>query len=248
MLLDLARALDRSLIAADCGIDELDAWQADVLRSDEPRMILLAARQVGKTLTTALKAVSTATLKPGALILILSPSQRQSGEMFRVVLGLLKRMKDGPQIVAESALRCELQNGSRICALPSSESTIRGFSAVDLIICDEAARIPDELFGAVRPMLATSGGSLIMLSTPAGRRGAFFDTWHDENNTWKKVKVAASDCPRISKEFLDSELRELGQKLFESEYGLVFHDSDEAMFASAAIEAAFSPEVSPLWH
>jgi hypothetical protein len=246
MLGDLARALDPARVAADCGVT-LDSWQADVVRSQDQRLILLCARQTGKTLTTAFKAVATAVLKSGALILILSPSQRQSSEMFRVVLGLLKKLKDGPAIVAESALRCELENKSRIVALPSSETTIRGYSAADLIICDEAARIPDELFAAVRPMLATSGGCLVMLSTPAGRRGQFFETWQNEND-WQKVKVAATDCPRISKEFLDSELAELGQKQFESEYGLIFHDSDEAMFASAAIEAAFSPEVQPLWH
>jgi len=244
--LDLARALDPSRIAADVGLT-LDPWQRDLMRSTAQRVLILASRQVGKTTVTALIAVATAVLKGGALVLILSPSQRQSGEMFRTVVRFLKELDGAPNIAAESTLRCELENASRICALPSSEATIRGFSAVDLIIVDEAARVPDELFAAVRPMLATSGGRMIMLSTPAGRRGAFFEQWTDENNDWHKVRVAASDCPRISQEFLDSELRELGQKQFESEYGLIFHDADEAMFGTAAIEAAFTSEVQPLW-
>jgi hypothetical protein len=85
-----------------------------------------------------------------------------------------------------------------------------------------------------------------MLSTPAGRRGTFFETWTNEND-WLKIRVAATDCPRISQSFLDSELKELGQKQFESEYSLIFHDSDEAMFGTATIEAAFTSEVAPLW-
>jgi phage terminase large subunit-like protein len=243
---DLARALDPSRIATDVGLT-LDPWQRDLMRSTVKRVLILASRQVGKTTVTALIAVATAVLKGGALILILSPSQRQSGEMFRTVMRYLKDLDGAPNIAAESALRCELENGSRICALPSSEATIRGFSAVDLIIVDEAARVPDELFAAARPMLETSSGRMIMLSTPAGRRGAFFEHWTDEHNDWHKVRVTASDCPRISQEFLDSELRELGQKQFESEYGLIFHDDDEAMVSNDAIMGAFTSEVTPLW-
>jgi hypothetical protein len=211
-----------------------------------PRVLLLASRQVGKTTVTALIAVATAVLKAGALVLILSASQRQSGEMFRTTLRYLKELNDAPDIVSESVLRAELANGSRIVSLPTSESNVRGFAAVDLIICDEAARIPDELFSAVSPMLATSKGRIILLSSPAGRRGKFFETYTADND-WLKIRVAASDCPRITKEFLDSELREMGQKQFESEYGLIFHDDDEAMFGTAAIEAAFTSEVVPLW-
>lgn len=46
----------------------------------------------------------------------------------------------------ESALRLELQNGSRIISLPGKEQTVRGFSGVRLLAIDEAARVPDELY------------------------------------------------------------------------------------------------------
>jgi hypothetical protein len=38
------------------------------------------------------------------------------------------------------------------------QGTIRGFSAATLIVEDEAARVPDDLYFSVRPMLAVSGG------------------------------------------------------------------------------------------
>jgi Terminase large subunit, T4likevirus-type, N-terminal len=242
---DLARALDPARIGADCGL-VLDPWQAELLRSTAPRVLILASRQVGKTATTALIACSTAISKPGALVLILSPSQRQSAEMFRVVLGYLKQIP-GVSIAAQSVLRAELSGGSWIVALPSSETTVRGYSAVDLIIIDEAARVPDELIQAVRPMLATSNGRLIALSTPRGKRGWYFDAWHNSDSDWNRVRVTTDMCPRISQEFLDAELRELGALRFAEEYELRFLENEDAVFPTAIIDAAFTEKVARLW-
>jgi hypothetical protein len=50
--------------------------------------------------------------------------------------------------------------------LPGTEATIRGFSAVSLLLVDEAARCSDELYLAIRPMLAVSDGTLWLMSTP----------------------------------------------------------------------------------
>ena len=57
---------------------------------------------------------------------------------------------------------------------------MRGYAAADLVIIDEAARVEDDLISAFRPMLATSNGRLIALTTPAGKRGWFFDAWHGD--------------------------------------------------------------------
>jgi hypothetical protein len=59
-------------------------------------------------------------------------------------------LKGVPEAVAESALRLELANGSRIVSLPGSGETVRGYSAPRLVIVDEASRVPDELMGANR--------------------------------------------------------------------------------------------------
>jgi phage FluMu gp28-like protein len=159
----------------------------------------------------------------------------------------LRSLVDAPGITAESALRLELANGSRIVALPGDEKTIRGFAGATLIVLDEAARVEDDLIAAVRPMLATSGGRLIMLSTPFGKRGAFYEAWTGDPS-WHRVRVPADQCPRISKQFLEEELRELGAQRFSEEYGLEFLDPDEAVFPTAIIDAAFTTEVLPLWN
>lgn len=148
--------------------------------------------------------------------------------------------------MAESALRLELDNGSRIIALPGSEATTRGYSAATLVIIDEAARVPDELIAAVRPTLATTNGRIIALSTPAGKRGWFYLEWASGVG-WERTKISAKECPRISKEFLEDEERLLGPHVFEQEYQCQFYDPDSQFFASDLVEQALSGDVAPLW-
>jgi hypothetical protein len=247
MARDMARAFDPVLMAEDYGIVP-DPWQADLLREDPKRALLLCSRQSGKTEVAIAKGLHTAIYKSPALVVILSPSQRQSGELFRRLMLCHGKLDGAPELTAESALRAELSNGSRILALPGSEKTVRGIAGADLIILDEAARIEDELLAAVRPMMATKpDGRLIALTTPAGRRGWFYEAWTGDES-WHRVKVSAKDCPRITQHFLDEELRELGAARFSEEYGLEFRDPDESAFPTEIIAAAFTDEVRPLWH
>jgi hypothetical protein len=245
MSLDLARALDPALLAQECGLT-LDLWQADLLRKSPRRALLNCCRQGGKTEAASQSTLHTALMTSSALCIVVSPSQRQSAEFFRRCMASYRMLKGVPGLRAESVLRAEFENDSRIIALPGSEATVRGYAAADLVVIDEAARVEDELLAAVRPMLATSNGRLIALSTPAGKRGWFYEAWIGDDS-WHRVRVPASECPRISKEFLAEELRELGQQRFSEEYELAFVDANEAVFGSAIIEAAFSQEVSPLW-
>src|SRR5581483_3403311 len=134
------------------------------------------SRQAGKSSVTAVLAVHVAVYQPGSLVLMLSPAQRQSAELFRKAIDVYRALGRPVPASSETVLRLELENGSRIVALPGKESTIRGFSGVKLLAIDEAARVPDELYLAVRPMLAVSGGRIIALSTPFGKRG----WWHSE--------------------------------------------------------------------
>jgi hypothetical protein len=245
---DLARCFDPLILARDVGF-ELDDWQARLLRDRPRRALLNCARQSGKTLVATLMALWTAVFEAPALVLILSPSLRQSGEVFRTLMSLYTKLSSVPELKQESVLRCELANGSRIISLPGTEKTVRGYSRADLLLVDEAARVPDELFQAIRPMLATTrgGGRIIMLSTPAGRRGTFFEAWAGGDPVWDRTEVPASACPRITPEFLAEELKELGAQRFSEEYGLEFLDPDEAVFPSTIIDAAFTDAVVPLW-
>src|SRR5919107_914147 len=167
----LRLALDRVAFATDLGIVP-DGWQADFLRSSADRVLLNCSRQSGKSTMSAVIALHRALYHPGSLVLCLAPALRQSQELFAKIAGFYRDLGRPVSPIGERKLSLELENGSRIITLPGTEKTIRGFSGVSLLIVDEAARVEDELYFAVRPMLAVSGGALIMLSTPYGKRGA----------------------------------------------------------------------------
>src|SRR5712671_6642985 len=133
-----------------------DEWQEKLLRARLPRTLLLCSRQSGKSTVTAAMAFHEALFYRGSLVLLLSPSLRQSQELFRKVTDLRTKLGDPVAVKEESALRVEFKNGSRIVALPGTEETVRGFSGVSLLVVDEAARVADPLYFAIRPMLAVS--------------------------------------------------------------------------------------------
>lgn len=212
-----------------------DPWQTELLCWEEKRLILNCARQSGKSTTTAIRALHQALFFARSLILLISPSLRQSSELFRKVTDFLSILPVRPILDEDNKLSLRLRNGSRIVSLPSSESTIRGFSAPSLIIVDEASRVSDDLYRSLRPMLATSNGQLILMSTPFGRRGFFFEEW-ERKDRWKQIEVTADMCPRIPAEFLKEELETLGEWWFKQEYGCQFVETLEQLFSYESIQ------------
>ena len=244
----LSLALDPPRLMEAAGLPP-DPWQADVLRSQAPQQLLLCTRQAGKSTTTAAKAVHEAVFRPGSLTLLLSPSLRQSSELFKktkTYFDALARRGLPVPTVQESALKIELKTGSRIISLPGDEKTVRGFSGVDLLIIDEAARVLDDLYYSVRPMLAVSGGRILCLTTPWGKRGFFFTEWQDGGDAWKRTRVTAKVCPRISPEFLEAERRVMGERWFQQEYMCEFRDTIDTLFGYELIQNAFTSEIEPL--
>jgi phage FluMu gp28-like protein len=147
---------------------------------------------------------------------------------------------------SESSLRVELANGSRIVALPGREETVRGYSSVALLVIDEAARVSDDLYRAVRPMLAVSGGRIVALSTPFGKRGFFHQEW-TSGEGWERVRITAAECPRIPAEFLEQERRAMPAAWFQQEYFCEFSEAEGAVFSYADVMAALSGDVKPLF-
>src|SRR5215510_8002616 len=80
-------ALDAVSLMRQAGM-EPDPWQEQVIQSQSDHIILNCCRQSGKSTLTAALTLATAFQEPGALILVLSPSLRQSQESFRKVLDL----------------------------------------------------------------------------------------------------------------------------------------------------------------
>jgi len=247
MAKDLAQALDPVIFAREALSFTPDPWQEQALRWSGRRLLLNCSRQSGKSTIAAILALHRAIFYPSSLVLLVSPSLRQSSELFRKVQGLLNQLDERPELTEDNKLSMTLTNKSRIVSLPGSEGTIRGFSGAALIVEDEAARVPDDLYFAVRPMLAVSGGRLILMSTPFGKRGHFFKEWTEGGDTWERIQITAHDCPRINPEFLEEERQALGDWWFRQEYLCEFVETVDQLFTYDQVMTAITEEVKPLF-
>lgn len=244
ILQDLSNALNPVNFARrKLGI-EPDPWQQDVLLSSEKRIMILAARQSGKSMTCSIYALWHALNHPGALVLVLSPSLRQSGLLFKTIMGYYQELRPIASEV-ESALTLQLANKSKIVSLPGNEKTIRGYSGVSLLIIDEASQVLDSTYFSVRPMMAVSEGKVFAIGTPHGKRGWFYDSWTNSDE-FEKIKVTADQNPRISPEFLEQERKALGQYWYEQEYFCEFHQSEASLFRYDVIQRALCEDIEEL--
>lgn len=225
---------------------EADGKQAKVLGSTTRRGILNCSRQWGKSTTCAVKAVHHAEFHPGSLVLVASPSLRQSSEFIAKAEKAVAQLGYKVRGDGRNACSLRLPNGSRIVGVPENGDTIRGFSAVGLMIVDEASRVSDDMYQTLRPMLAVGGGSLWLMSTPNGRTGFFYREWSGPKD-WLRVQAPAEECSRIPKDFLEEERQTLSDEMFRQEYGCEFLSGEGALFDEAEIRARISSRVEPLW-
>jgi hypothetical protein len=224
----------------------LDAWQARVLEGEHQQAILCCSRQAGKSTLAAVLGLHEAMYRPGSLTLLVSPSQRQSSELFRKVIDLRDSLPWRVPLSEDNRLSMRVKGGGRIVSLPGSERTIRGHSAVTLLVEDEAARVEDVLHYSVMPMLATTNGRLLMMSTPWVRAGVFYDTW-EYGEGWHRERVTVHDVPRISAEWVEEQRKTMPSMFFTCEYECEFLDSEDGVFLWEFIEAAMSGDVEPIF-
>ena len=226
------------------GIDP-DEKQAEILLSKSKRGILNCTRQWGKSTIAAAKAVHRAHAQAGSLVLVASPSYRQSGEFVRKASEMVMRLGIKPRGDGDNEVSLMFPNGSRIVGLPGVEGTVRGFSKVSLLLFDEASRVSEEVFTALTPALATSDGDLWLMSTPFRKLGRFYRTWQCGGPEWHKVRVPATECPRINKDFLEEE-RLASRGDFGMEYLCEFQEDGFSVFSRDLVERALDDGVKPL--
>lgn len=168
-------------------------WQKIALSPTRKRVALLTARQVGKSTIVSIRALWTALFTPNALVLIVAPSQQQSRELMIKIEDNIA-MDGTIDLVSDAAFEKVFTNGSRIVCLPGTERAIRGYSNPHLIIVDEAARVLDEVYKSLRPMMAGGRTTMILLTTPFGQRGFFYRIWMDSqaSERWTKIEVPAA--------------------------------------------------------
>jgi hypothetical protein len=224
-----------------------DEKQTRVLSLLPRRLLLCCSRQWGKSTVGALAAAHRAYCFPGSEIVALSPSGRQSAELVRKVRRFASMLGLAPRGDGQNRISLLFPNGSRVVGLPANEATVRGFSAVSLMLVDEAARVADDLYEAVKPMLATTDGSLWLMSTPFGKRGFFYQEWAHGGEGWVRVEAPATECARIPARFLEEEREKKGERLFAQEYLCRFLQSEDCLFREEDLLACVRPDLPAIF-
>jgi len=219
---------------------KLDKWQEEVLATDG-NICLRSGRQVGKSTVISIKAGEYATHNKNKVVLVVAAVERQAYHLFEMILYYLDTnyksyICKGKKRPTKSKI--QLNNGTIIYCLPTGMSGlgIRGYT-VDLLIADEAAFIPEEVWTAVTPMLSTTfkrGGSIILLSTPFGRGGYYYECFQDPSFT--TFHVSSEDCDRHSKEFLEREKSRMTKVQYAQEYLGEFVDELMQFFPTEVIK------------
>jgi len=215
-------------------------YQKALLEDSSKRLVACMGRQSGKTTTIALRAIHFAYTNPGATVLITAPSLRQSMIMFdRISMLIFSTSTLKNHVIRSTRTIIQLDNRSQIIALPCSEYFLRGYTA-QMIICDEASFMPEELITNVLfPMISTTDGYAIMLSTPWGRDHFFYRAFMDPNYSVHRVK--SSECPLIKPEFLEEMRRNMTDQAFRMEYMAEFVEAASAYFTQDLIRGCVDP-------
>jgi hypothetical protein len=237
---ETALRIERSLIMELAGLTP-DPWQRDLLRSTSDRVLLLCSRQLGKSTGVAFVALLEAYMNDDSLVLLSSKTERQAGELFTKITRYHRKLGLVPT-VRDMALQLELGNGSRIIALCGEGDNFRGFSDPRLCLIDEASIVSDSVMTALLPMLIVSGGRLMALSTPKGKRGWFYEQYSSDSTDWLRINARADQSPRISKQRLEEQRRSLGERLYSQEFQNEFIEAEGQLFSDETIAAIFDHE------
>ncbi|MFN0105509.1 MAG: terminase large subunit domain-containing protein [Bryobacteraceae bacterium] len=211
-----------------------DSVQTQILTETNSHIMVLGPRQTGKSTAAAVRVLYEAMNHDDAVILLASASGRQSGQIMEKALKMARQID---LYILPPPPKCNgfsVANGARIVALPDNEETVRGFSAPRLIVVDEAAYASPDVFKALDPMLAVSAGTIMLLSTPNGRGGYFYERWHAENSPWTRILGTLADCPRIDADVIRTLRQTMSQRDFEQEFECKFVD-DAGQFIGGEI-------------
>ena len=205
---------------------ELDAWQKEVLET-KGNLCLCSGRQVGKSTVIAIKAGESA-VKDKKTIMVIAHVERQALLLFEKILShiynnhkeMIKKGKDRP-----TKHTIKLKNGSIIHCLPTGDSGygIRGYT-INELYADEAHFIKEDVWAAVTPMLATTGGTINLLSTPFGTDGYFFRCFYDKKFTRIHVNTEDVADKRVEPQrtqmliFLEDEKARMTKLQYQQEY------------------------------
>lgn len=234
---------DPDFFARSCGFYPHKHWQTDALRCRDPLAAWCIHRQGGKSSCASFKASHCVLFEPGALVVVVSYVRDQAR------YGILKKIRPiieekAPELGLEYSLRQESieifhpgKPSSEILVVTNNEDAARAYSAIRLLVIDEASRVEDGVINGLQAALGPRG-QMLMLSTPRGARGQFYVVMTTPGLPWRTVRVAADHPQAVIQSVPAMEsMRMTNPRLYEQEYLLRFHGSGNALLTLDQIEA-----------
>ena len=210
------------------------AYQAKLLNDPGKRIVACMGRQTGKTTTIAMKAIHFADTNPNSTVLITAPSMRQSMIMFdRIISFVYSSQRLRSRVARATHTLVQLDNGSRLIALPCSENRLRGYTA-NMVICDESSWISQKVITQVLfPMLSTTQGYAVFLSTPWDKNHFFHQAF--VNPAYSVHKVRSAECPLVTQDFLEEMRQNMTHDEYLMEYEAEFVEALNSFFSQTLI-------------
>ena len=226
-------------------------YQADILRDHGLRLrVIRKSRQVGITTTIAYEAIWSAFAIPHRIILIVSPSDRQS----KIVMNRIQTVVNSnprlyERVTTNNTSEIRLNNGSVILSLPNNPDRLRGFSATDIYLDEAAHFLNDEpVMAAIKPMLIATKGKFTVVSTPFGKHGLFWEQYQLATNhqgmdrTVKAYDLYPSTInPLIKQTDLDKEQLILTELELKQEYLGEFIEQADTYYPFDLIQPCIDP-------
>ncbi len=157
-------------------------------------------------------------------------------------------------VVARTNDTLTLDNGVVLAAYPCRPPALRGIRS-RIVVCDEIAHYRSaegnpqdvELLRAVRPTLATTGGRLVLLSSPYGQAGSLWDLYRahygkDDSPVLIWKGTAPEMNPTLSADYLER-MREDDPEGYRSEVEGEFRAGVTALFDPEALDACVARDV-----
>ena len=229
------------LILKDAG--GLRDFQEQILKAykENPLNILMASRQTGKTVTSAIFMLWFLLFHPEKTALCVADNFTTTKELidkFRIALeGLPFFMKPGIDTINQSNVKFD--SNSRLVGRTTTKKSGIGLT-VNLLYIDEFAHINeanlDEFYRAIFPTVtADPNGKIIITSTPNGKN-KFWEIWKDAVNRSSSFYPLRVDWWQIKgrdEEWKKKKIADLGSvEDFNQEYGLQFYSSDKLLLNS----------------
>ena len=210
-------------------------------------------RQTGKTTTAAGYLLWYAMFIPDSTILIAAHKYTGAMEIMSRIRYAYELCPDHIRagVTSYNKQSIEFENGSRIVAQTTTETTGRGMS-LSLLYCDEFAFVPPniatEFWTSISPTLAT-GGKAIITSTPNSDEDQFAQIWNEANkreddygnlqslgkNGFHPYRAHWSEHPDRDEQWAAEERARIGEERFRREHECEFLIFDETLINSISL-------------